>query len=243
MSKKKKKSKSSLQNKLNALRTEGRRAAARDGKKPFFFSGKRKKRKSVSRKKRAVVSSALAPIIFKTGEVGMSKKRKRYHGKKRASRYGGELFGRKHKGRGRCRSVARYGVDQKAIVGQAMEGVGVVGGVLAGSFIGKAVPVKNTKIQALVPVAAGVGLSLLKFGKRGLGKNIALGMVAVGMLSLIRQLVPSLPLLSGDEMALPLNDDEQTMLGLTTEGEQYEGVAGEIMDMSGENFVSAENVE
>jgi hypothetical protein len=87
---------------------------------------------------------------------------------------------------------------------------------------------------------------MTKIGKQGIGKYVSLGMVSVGMLSLIRQLVPSLPLMSGDEMALPLNaEEERALLGLTTEGDTYQdsGVSGEIMDMSGENFVSAENVE
>jgi hypothetical protein len=237
-SKLRKKAKSPLVKKLNTLRAIGRRSAASEGKKPFFFSGKRKSKKRIPK--------VLEPIIFKTGESGM--KKKRVSRRKKVGLYrGGEFFGRRVKRHHKKRhSYMGLGFDKKGMTGQMIDGVSVVGGVLAGSFVGKMVPVKNPKIQALVPVAVGIGLSMTKIGKQGIGKYISLGMVSVGMLSLIRQLVPSLPLMSGDEMSLPLNaEEERALLGLTTEGDTYQdsGVSGEIMDMSGENFVSAENVE
>lgn len=211
---------------LNSLHKAGRKAVKRSGikEKPFYFSGKRKrksrKRKSVSHKR---ITTANEPIIFTKGTT-MARRRKTH--KRKATRKASRkvaTYGRRVRRVSRKKSYRRRyhgGMGKLRPVAILTEVAGLAGGAIAGSFLAKIVPIANTKIKALIPIVAGVALGQLKFGRSGIGKDMASGMITIGSLSLARQFVPQIPVFAGVESAQELltsvqglSAEEQALLG------------------------------
>lgn len=152
----------------------------------------------------------------------MSRKRKTH--KRRATRKAHRkvtTYGRRVRRVSR-RRVRRYhgGLGKLRPVAIITEVAGLAGGAIAGSFLAKIVPIANTKIKALIPILAGVALGQIKFGRAGIGKDVAAGMITIGSLSLVRQFVPQIPVFAGVESAQELLTsiqglpaEEQAMLG------------------------------
>ena len=216
--------------KLKALRKAGRKIAKTiKGKKPFYFSGKKHKRKkSIARK----VPKAIESIIITKGENTMARKRKttkrraKSHlrgefglagkrRKRRKSRLHGEFMGRrKH----RARRLHGAGGAVKGIGSQVMQGVGIGAGAIGGSLVAGLVPIANPKIKSMIPIALGIALGTLKFTKKhAILRSAGAGAIAIGIVSLARQFMPTLPLLAGDEML------GENMLGYGAEIPQLEG--------------------
>lgn len=156
--------------------------------------------------------------------------------KRRSRRYhGGELLGRKHR-RSR-RYHGRAGLNPMAIV---TEVAGIGAGAIAGSFVANMaakIPfLANPKIKAVVPLLLGIVVSQLKIGQKKLIRDIATGSIAVGTISLIRNMLPSLPLLAGESAESIVNSlkqlsaEEQALLGLdgASTGEVLTGDENEI---------------
>lgn len=229
---------------LNSLHKAGRRAVKRSGikVKPFYFSGKKKrkakKRKVVSHKR---ITTAQEPIIFTKGKT-MSRKRKTH--KRRASRKASRkvtTYGRKVRRISR-RRVRRYhgaGIGKLKPVAILTEVAGLAGGAIAGSFLAKVVPVANTKVKALIPILAGVVLGQMKFGRSGIGKDAAQGMIAIGSLSLARQFVPQIPVFAGVESAQELLTSIQ---GLPAEEQALLGFDG-ASELGGEEVLTGGMVD
>ncbi len=209
---------------LNRLRSQGRsiyyahRRMFRK-KKPFFFSGKRR---GVSRPavqvKHIVIREKLKPIIVK-GEV--MERRKHRSQKRYSHRFHGELMGRRHR-----RSHRRYhgglmGMRMPNIMGIVSEVGGVAAGAVGSSFVANMIPIANPKLKAAIPLALGIVLNSTKLGKTGIGKGIALGSIAVGTISLVKQFAPKLPLMTGDAevYGMLVNPESRPMLGTTVEGD------------------------
>lgn len=71
-------------------------------------------------------------------------------------------------------------------------GVGIAGGSLVANFV----PIKDSRIKALVPMI--IGLILPMFPDPFI-RHIGHGSLAVGAISLMRQLLPQIPILAGGE--------------------------------------------
>jgi len=144
------------------------------------------------------------------------------------------------------------GVGGKSgVMSAVMDGSAVVGGVIGASAISKLVPVANPKVKALIPVALGIGLGMTKIGKSGIGKNIAIGAVAIGILNLVKQFAPALPLMGEEYFGIPteLSSEESAVLGIPYQGELIEGQGIDREEIEGEEFdgdtsyISSDDIE
>jgi hypothetical protein len=95
----------------------------------------------------------------------------------------------------------------KGIMGPIAEAmVAVAGGILAGVVANKA-PIKNEKLKAMMPILAGAGVAFLGIKKRNtMIRQLGTGMMVLGAVATVRKLMPTIPLLAGedeDTLALP----------------------------------------
>ena len=196
---------------------------------------KRPKKRKTARRKR--VSRRVFPqhetLTIDKGEIMGTRKRKRRttHKRRKISKRhyfgGGGFMGKRHKIRHHRRKRSYMGgLDVKSISGSIMEGAGIVGGAVGASFLSRMIPISNAKLKAAIPVALGLGLGMTKFGKRGIMKDVAMGSITIGMISLLKSFVPSLPLLDGDVelMGYLPTSESQAMLGMNYDGD-YDGMS------------------
>jgi hypothetical protein len=215
----------------------------------------RKKTSGRRRKHIRRIPEKLETIIIKGGSAMAGKKRRRrkahrkYHGaagefmgrrrKKRAKQYHGEFGGEFMGRRRRRRHVARYsgGLPTKGVIGSITNAGLMAAGGIAGAFAAKYVPIPNAKIKAAVPLILGLALSFVKFGQKPPISTMATGAAAVGMLSIIKQFMPQIPTLAGDDEEqygyLPTSPEEAAILGLEDySGDEYEPAMGALEDFS-----------
>lgn len=227
------KRKRTMSAKQKAALAKGRAALKR-----FHAGKKRTTRKKVARKH--TTKRVHQPIIITEGEIMAGKKRRT--SRRKATRKARRMSGVKTRTRyvtrhakRRTRRHARLGGIGKLNVMETVTDVaGLAAGAIGASYVAKMVPVKNAKIQALIPLALGIGLEMTKFGRGKMGKAVAGGAIAVGTLSLVKQFFPTMPLLSGAEDAESvagaidaLPDEERAMLGLSVQGAYEDGMSGE----------------
>jgi len=165
--------------------------------------------------------------------MGTRKRKRRHtsHKRRHAKRFfGGEMLGRRKK-RVHHRRRHYMGGGKGALVSTLMEGAGVVGGAVGASFVSRMIPISNPKIKAAIPVALGLGLGLTKFGRKGIMKDVAMGSITIGMISLLKSFVPSIPLLSGDVelMGYLPTGEAQAMLGAPIDGELEGDIDGAVV--------------
>jgi hypothetical protein len=178
-----------------------------------------RKHKSPGRRRKTIrrIPEMLEPIVMEGSLMAKRKSRKRRHTRK----YSGELFGRparrhvrKHRTR-RIRSIARYhGESSRGVVKTATKAAMLAAGGIAGAFASKYVPIQNAKVKAAMPLLLGLALSMTKFGKKPLMADLAMGASVVGVLSLVKVFVPTLPTMAGDEYYFPTSPEEAALLGL-----------------------------
>jgi len=108
-------------------------------------------------------------------------------------------------------------------------------------------PASLAKFRGLVPIVAGIALGASKFGRKGLGSQLALGMIVAGGLAMGRQYAPNV--FSGEDEMLGLPMIEPESLGLTYQAgesdDQFganepESVEGEGEELFGEFITSAQ---
>jgi len=159
------------------------------------------------------------------GFEGFEGKRKRSRRRSRRS-YGFE--GRR---RTRRRSARRYGFDKKDIMSILMQAGGAVAGGIGSSYLVNMIPNIDPKLKAAIPLAGGVALSMTKMANKPLIKALALGMMVTGGLALVRQFMPTIPLLAGEDevsgeaVMVPGSAEQQAMLGepLGIDDEEFAG--------------------
>jgi hypothetical protein len=145
-----------------------------------------KARKGKARSKRGPVQ-----IIINERGYGMGKKR----GKKRGRRMHGEAgFEGRKRGRRRGRFMGGK-VSTRSIIGNAGNALAGVAGAVGGAMLGNAIPAKDARIKAAVPLVAGIVLSGMI--SNPLFRSILIGVSIGGGLSLVRQLAPQIPMLAG----------------------------------------------
>jgi hypothetical protein len=198
---------------------------------------KRRYHKARKVSSRRHVSPKMEPIIIREG--GLSMARKRHHKKRHYS--GGFEGKRKHYRKRRYHGIGGMLAGGRLdLMGTAQDVGGLAAGAVGSSFVAKMVPVKDARIQAIIPIVLSIVIGMTKLGRSRIMKAAATGALAVGTLSLVKQFFPTLPLLSGAEDAesvagaidaLPV--EERAMLGLAVEGSPdadfQEGEAGDAI--------------
>lgn len=186
-----------IKEKFKALRKKGREIAKYlpEEERPFYFRGENQ-------------------LTLIKGKKGMAKKRKRKLTAKQARYFGKRSKRRKsspvamHGTRKRRKSSSRrryFGVEGsklniKAVV---INTVSAVGGAIVGSMLANKLPVDN-RIKAIIPIVAGIILSGSKFGRKSaMVQAVSAGLITIGGVSLVRNLIPSLPMLAGEEIYAP----------------------------------------
>jgi len=123
------------------------------------------------------------------------------------------------------------------IGGVIKNGAVTVGGAALGSVLAARVPLPANLVnfRGLVPVVAGVALGASKWGRKGIGSYLALGMIVSGGLALGRQYAPQVFAGEDEMLGLPALD-ESAPLGL-----EYQ--SGGENDIAGLEYQSGEGVE
>jgi hypothetical protein len=181
-----------LTKEINVIRKKGRKVAKTANVKKFYFSG----------------MDDFKPLLLNS-EGTMTKRKssakKKPATRRKARRYGTEiLLGTKK--RTRRKTARRYSGFGKSDLLKPLinSGVAVAGGI-AGSFVVNKLPIGNAKIKAALP---------LVIGKNPMIQAVGTGMMVVGGLALVRQFVPTIPLLAGeDEVSLIDTSIDPTLLG------------------------------
>lgn len=129
---------------------------------------------------------------------------------------------RHHSKRRHSSGMSGGGSKMKGIMGPVSEAlIAVAGGVIAGVVANK-VPIKNEKLKAAAPILAGLGVSFMGIKKRNpLIRNLGTGMMVLGAVALTRKMLPSVPLLAGE-------DENTLMLPEYIAAQQAAQVAGEL---------------
>jgi len=235
-------------------KTKRFRAGGEDSRKPR----RTRKQKTAKRTVRRTGGSSPRPFVMPEGVTAMNG-RKRKTRKSSRRRYGFEGFEGKRKRRTRRRStraygfegrkrsrrsVRRYGFDKKDIMSILMSAGGAVAGGIGSSYVVNMIPNLSPKVKAALPLVGGVALSMTRMASKPLVKSLALGMMVTGGLALVRQFMPTLPLLAGEDevtgQALLPGSEDDAMLGLgapLVAGEEWsQSVAG-----MGEEFATSAN--
>lgn len=157
---------------------------------------------------------------------------------------------RRHSSGGKSRSRSRSGGGKKktmtGFVSQAL--VAVAGGLAAGVVANK-LPIKNDKMKAAFPVAAGAATAFMGMKKHNeIIAHLGLGMLVLGVVALVRKTVPAIPLLAGeDENAMleymgdpvGLSSDEEEVfgdpVGLSDDGDGIE-ILGDGDEFEGDDL-------
>lgn len=212
-------------------------AALKKGREKLSAMRKKKGRKTVTKKKsptkrRKVVdkkhTDIIQPLFINTERKKMKRKTRKASRKVR-------------------RSAPRYyGIDKKNIMGIVKDGfIAAIGGV-GSSFVANKIPAP-AQFKPFIPVAIGMLISSSKMGKTSIGRAASLGMVAAGAIAAIRQFVPQVALLAGEEeyYGVPEQigfdpEEEQAMLGYQNEDTMDELLG--IPTMSGSDFVNSSDI-
>jgi hypothetical protein len=209
-----------------------------------------KKRKS--RKTFSPVLSKNEPIIIKEGASMAGRKRKRKshklhgaakrsHRRKRSHRMHGEnLPAVMHGGRKRRRHSRRrfFGADSspKARPVQLIIDSGIAaGGAVAGTMLAKMIPLPE-KIRPAIPLAAAIGIAMFA-PKIPFARQITTGLGVVGVYGLLKAFIPTLPMLSGEDVVyLPMRGDEVM-------GDELSGtVTSFAPDVAGDEFMGVDSI-
>lgn len=190
-------------------------------------------------RKRSSVSAPSKSIIIHTDSLGgrkmVTRKKRRVSTVKKASR--------------RRRSHRYYGaskISTNPFIAGIIRGVLGVGGAVGSSFIANKVPMP-ANIKPLLPVALGIGLGASKLARRSpLIGDLAIGMVIAGGIASVKQYLPQVQILAGEEElfgAPVLSQEEAALLGYD-EPDDIENLLGAPEDYRGEEeiFVNPSDV-
>ena len=106
---------------------------------------------------------------------------------------------------------------------------GLAAGAVGISMLSKVLPIGNDKMKAAIPLAVGaIGLGSKHVYGNSFLKHAAMGSAVLGILSLMKAFVPSMPLLAGadDVQYIPVNDEVAGQLGYSINGESADSLMG-----------------
>jgi len=143
------------------------------------------------------------PILIKEGFIMDGRKK----GHRKAAKHHKKMHGFEGHKRGKKvhHKASHYvsghkdGFDIGAI---GLDLAGLLAGAIGLSFVAGLVPIKDAKLKTLVPIGAGIlGLSMKKLSANRFINRAALGGLAIGGYSLIKQFVPQIPLMGATDTA------------------------------------------
>lgn len=110
-----------------------------------------------------------------------------------------------------------------------------VGGGIAAGMLANRIPVKDPRVKAVIPIAAGVLLASTMGRKNAMVKNLATGMAVLGAVALFKQMAPQVPMLAGEVAPeLSYQNSDLALLGETVNyGDDYDN--DDITDLEGES--------
>ena len=173
------------------------------------------------RKKSAAKTVTTVAIIKPEGKK-MAKKKKKV-----------QKNGKVRRAISKVRSYAK--TDAVSVVKNAAIAAG--GGIAAGMLANK-LPIANPKLKAIIPIVAGVALATTIGRKKHMFHELGTGMVVLGVVALVRQLAPTVPMLAGED------DGEQLLGFMDDQGQQELSYGGEPMQIGDDDEFSSmgENV-
>lgn len=172
--------------------------------------------------------------------MGKRKRRSRKASVRRSRRHYG-FEGKARRTRRSRRSVRRFSgarIGGVNVMGIGTDVVGMAGGAVAGSAVAKFVPIADPRIKALIPLLLGIVLSSMKFAKSRIMQAVATGSTAVGVISLVRQFLPNVPMLAG---AASAEDIIASVNQLPPEEKAMLGFSGELTTAGAEEVLTGEN--
>ncbi len=124
--------------------------------------------------------------------------------------------------------------NQKGIIGTLTKGAAVVAGAVGAGVAANNLPIKDPRMKAIGVVIAGALLANTKLLRGPEGQALAMGMIASGGISLLKQFAPNVPLLAGEENMYIPSEEELAMLGYDDgyEDDDYDmlGVEEDVLD-------------
>lgn len=206
---------------LRAL-AKGRAALKRKRK-----GGAPKKRKATTKRKPATrkVVSKRKTTVRKKGNPPMAKRKRRRGGfrKKARSTYR------------RARGFLSKQGDAMMILRDAALAVG--GGVAAG-IVSNQLPFPDPRLKSAAPIVAGILLATTVGRKNEMVRGVANGMVVLGAVSLIKQFMPNIPMLAGEDDLLYVPDYDPDLLGYDEmDPSELEELTGDTVEL-GTSYVS-----
>lgn len=112
---------------------------------------------------------------------------------------------------------AFLGKNKKGIINTLIRGGAVVAGAVGAGVAANNLPIKDPRLKAIGVVLAGALLANTKLLRSPEGQALAMGMIASGGISLLKQFAPNVPLLAGEESYYPYSEEEMAMLGYNDE--------------------------
>lgn len=114
----------------------------------------------------------------------------------------------------------------------------VAGGVAAGAIANK-LPIADNRLKAAAPVVAGILLAGVMGKKNAMFREVGTGMAVIGAIGLIKQLMPNVPVLAGEDQVYIIPDNsgyagEMMQLGYDDSDEYM----GEMMQLGNEEYLS-----
>ena len=144
---------------------------------------------------------------------------------RKRSRRKARYMGFEGKRRKRSRRAYFLGADggRGSILGNLTDLGITLAGAIGGSFIARQIPLPLT-VKPFIPIAAGLALTML--GRQKLLKQLGAGMMVAGGLSVIRQYIPMVPVLSGEPtIMIPVREDGTPLLGAPSQfGEEMQNM-------------------
>jgi len=163
-------------------------------------------------RKRSSTDKKIIVINSSQGVTPMAKRRR-----KSASRKTAPLAGVRRRRRTRMSGLNVRAIG-KNVQGQILKGVIGASAAVLTTMISAKVPVQNTKVKALIPIAVGIVLANFAKGKHGqMIEQASTGALIAGSLAIIKQFVPAFALSGEAEMYDQLAYNNGSLLGAPAE--------------------------
>lgn len=109
----------------------------------------------------------------------------------------------------------------------------VAGGVVAGAVANK-LPIADNRIKAALPVVAGILLAGTIGKKNSMMRELGAGMAVIGSIGLIKQLMPNVPVLAGEDEVYVIPDANGYAGEMMQLGYDNDNYMGEMMQLGNE---------
>jgi hypothetical protein len=188
----------------------------------------KKKRGTTTKRKRKAVkkSSPRSQIILQTAPIQkVSEPRKKRKSTLPSTKNKGGTMARKKKKGNPGSTIKRAGsratrfIKESGFIDTVKNTSLLIAGGVASAMVVNKIPVKDARIKAALPIIVGLGLAGTVGKQNAIARQIATGMMTIGMISLFKKFAPNVPMLAGEEVYyLP----------------QYGGGYGSLPDYSGD---------